>query len=117
MAFFDLKVSGDNQQARVSFYVGLIISALGCMYDLFNRRENELCVKNTKLYIMGAATAFTMIACLIGILCIAKDTSTVIPDIGLCFYFVLSFVAFFDVVVTWATQASWAAISKANLQI
>ena len=108
MGFISMKISKDKPLDRIYCYIGLIINACGCGYDLINRRENqEKSVKNTKLWIMGAFVIAVIIACLIGIILVTLRLPTEVPDILLFSYFVVVFVALSDIIPSLISHSNW----------
>ena len=99
MGLISMSVSQNKPLERIYCYIGLIINACGCGYDLINRREKkDKSVKNTKLWIMGASVTAVIIACLIGIVLVTLKVSTAIPDAILFSYFAVVFIALSDIV-------------------
>lgn len=96
MAVISLTYSKGKQLERIYTYIGILINALGCGYDLINRRSDNR-VRNSKILLMGISLVFVVLVCVIGIALISVEMSTTITDIFLCAYFVLSSIAIIDI--------------------
>ena len=102
VTYFAMKVTENTTSGRVYFYTTVLISALNCLYDAFNRRRSGMkSVKNTKLILLSIPVIIAAGYCIIEILhVLIVGVKESYPDELLCIYFISAAIVVIDFLPT-----------------
>lgn len=97
-----------DNSAKIYCYISIFINAVNCIYDAFNRWDNEKSKKNGKLFFMMLGAFIVTIYCTFVILSMAIWTKSGIrQDAFLCSYLIVIAIALIDVICCFTKEIAW----------
>lgn len=106
---FSLLDYPSDSNARIYCYVSILISALNCIYDAFNRWvNNQKTLKNGKLFFMMIGASIIVIYCFFIIFSMLLiDNADYRQDSFLLAYFLVIVIAISDIVCCFTKEIVW----------